>query len=311
MSRSIAQLSALALAAAILAHPAASPADAANAPDCPPGGTVNFGVEAFEAATRLLPAYDALAKLLAARLGCPVELCIPTNYNAEVEAMRSGKLDVGEFGPLGYVLAHRVAHADVIATFGDAKGRPITYFASIVTWPGSGIESVKAIAGHSFVFSDPASTSGHLFPANALGINGVNPDTGVRPLFAGSRTASFETLRNHKVDAGELSSVQIESATQAGEYKSSDLKTLWKWQPIPNDAIVVRSTLPEAFKHRFTRVLESLHFSDLPAESVKVFPAGGAMRNRREDRRRITLVGSKRSHHAIDRCCSAPARTDL
>ncbi len=32
--------------------------------------------------------------------------------------------------------------------------------------------------------------------------------------------ASFETIRNHKVQAGELNSSQITSATLAGEYKA-------------------------------------------------------------------------------------------
>jgi phosphonate transport system substrate-binding protein len=31
---------------------------------------------------------------------------------------------------------------------------------------------------------------------------GINPDTGVKAIYAGSHSASFEALRNHKVEAG-------------------------------------------------------------------------------------------------------------
>jgi phosphonate transport system substrate-binding protein len=262
------------LAFLISAAPAA-PARAAAAADCPNGGVVRFGVEPFEAATRLVPAYQSLAKLIGEKLGCAVELSIPTSYNAEIEAMRAGKLDAGEFGPLGYVLAKQVARADVVATYSDAKGGPSTYFATIVTAQTTGIKSLKDVADHSFAYSDPASTSGHLFPAFALRKAGIDPDKGVRPFYAGSHSASFEALRNHKADAGELNSVLIDAATAAGEYVPADFVTLWKSQPIPNDAIAVRRDLPEAFKKRFTAVLLTVPFSELPPDVVKVFPAKG------------------------------------
>ncbi len=34
--------------------------------------------------------------------------------------------------------------------------------------------------GHCFAFADPASTSGHLFPAYWLAKNGLDPDKGIR-----------------------------------------------------------------------------------------------------------------------------------
>src|SRR5207237_6043265 len=106
--------------------------------------------------------------LIGEKLGCKVEVFIATSYNAEIEAMRNGKLDIGEFGPLGYVLAHQVAKAEAVAAFGTADGKLNSYWASIVTYPESGIKTVVDIKGRSFAFSDPASTSGHLMPAYGL-----------------------------------------------------------------------------------------------------------------------------------------------
>ena len=273
MLRTAAFLTALAAFVTAMNTTPSVPARAAT--DCPNSGTVRFGVEPFEAATRLVPAYDALAKLLGDKLGCTVELSIPTSYNAEIEAMRAGKLDAGEFGPLGYVLAKQVADADVVATFSDAKGAPSTYYASIVSYPATGLKKLADVANHSFAYSDPASTSGHLFPAFALTKAGIDPDKGVKPVYAGSHTASFEALRNHKVDAGELNSILIDAATDSGEYAASDFVTLWKSAPIPNDAIAIRRDLPDAFKKRFDAVLTSLPLSQLPPDLVKVFPAKG------------------------------------
>jgi phosphonate transport system substrate-binding protein len=246
--------------AAIAAVALAGPALAA-APDCPNGGTVRFGVEPFESAARLVPIFDKIGAALGKALDCDVQVYVATSYNAEIEAMRAGKLEFGEFGPLGYVLAHQVAHAEAVAADAGADGKPTTYTAGIVTWPGSGITTLAEIAGKSFGYSDPASTSGHLFPAYALRKLGIDPDKGVQPVYAGSHTASFEALRNHKVQAGELNSEQISSATRAGVYQPADYIELWRSEPIPNDPITVRADLPPEFKARAIKVLQSFDYT--------------------------------------------------
>jgi phosphonate transport system substrate-binding protein len=259
-------------AVSISASSTASYAD--NAADCPNGGVIRFGVEPYDTAAKLAPIYEHVGKLIGAKVGCEVQVFITTNYNAEIEAMRSGKLEMGQFGPLGYVLAHQVAKAEAIATFADAQGKPATYWASIVTWPGSNIKTLQDLPGHSFAYSDPASTSGHLFPAYALRKAGIDPDNGVKALYAGSHTASFEALRNHKVEAGELNSQQVESATQRGVYKDSDVVYLWKSDPIALDPISVRGDLDAGFKKRLTDVVQNLDLSLLSADDLKLLGDG-------------------------------------
>jgi phosphonate transport system substrate-binding protein len=248
----------------------AAPAYAASAADCPNGGEIRFGVEPYDTAPKLAPIYEHIGKLIGDKVGCDVKVFVTTNYNAEIEAMRSGKLELGEFGPLGYVLAHQVAKAEAIATFADKQGNPSTYWASIITWPESGIKTLQDVKGRSFAYSDPASTSGHLFPSYALRKNGIDPDNDVKALYAGSHTASFEALRNHKVDAGELNSQQLEAATQRGVYKDGDVVFLWKSDPIPLDPIAIRGDLEDSFKKRLTDAVQNLDLSQLSADDLKI-----------------------------------------
>jgi phosphonate transport system substrate-binding protein len=254
------------------------PAMAADANDCPDGGTVRLGVEPYDTAARLIPIYEKVGQLIGAKLGCKVEVFVATSYNAEIEAMRNGKLEIGEFGPLGYVLAHQVAKAEAVAAFGTDDGKPDTYWASIVTFPDSGIKTVAEIKGRSFAFSDPASTSGHLFPAYGLRKAGLDPEKDIHPVYAGSHTASFEALYNHKVDAGELNSEQLESAKQRGHYKDGDLVFLWKSDPIPTDPFSVRGDLPDGFKKKLTDVLQNLDLSTLDPADRKIMVGAGITR---------------------------------
>jgi phosphonate transport system substrate-binding protein len=255
-------------AAALLAGFAAAGA-AHAASTCPNDGVVRFGVEPYESSQRLLPVYSDIAKMIGDKLGCTVQLYVATSYSAEIEAMRSDRLEFGQFGPLGYVLAHQVAHAEAVASFAGDKNKPATYYASIVTWPNSGIKTIADVKGQSFAYADPSSTSGHLFPAAGLRANGIDPDNGVKAIYAGSHTASFEALRNRKVKAGELNSEEIASATLHGEYDPKDFITLWKSDPIPLDPLALRGDLPADFKARLAHVLSTLDLHDLPAADQK------------------------------------------
>lgn len=246
----------------------AAPALAAN--DCPASGTIHFGVEPYESNGILLPIYHKISEQISQAVGCPVELQITTSYNAEIEAMRNGKLEIGEFGPLGYVLAHQVADAQAVAAFANSQGQPSTYTASVVTWPGSGITTLKQVAGHTFAYSDPASTSGHLFPAYALQTAGINPNTGVKPIFAGSHTASYEALVNHKVEAGELNSQTIQAAKIHNNWDPKAFITLWQSKPIPLDPICVWGKLKPSLKAKLTSTLQNLKLDNLTPDEMKV-----------------------------------------
>ncbi|GAA5034708.1 phosphate/phosphite/phosphonate ABC transporter substrate-binding protein [Actinopolymorpha pittospori] len=234
---------------------------------------VRFGVEPYEATAQLLPAYDPLTKEFGSQVGCEVKLNIPTSYNAEIEAMRNDELEIGQFGPLGYILANKVADAEAVATFADADGKPSTYTASIVTPSTSNIKKLKDCRDQSFAYADPASTSGHLFPAYALKKAGIDPDKGVKGRYAGSHTASYEALRAGQVACGELNSEQIEAAKQAGQWKASAFRTLWQSEPIPVDPIAIRGDLPEKTKQKYVKTLLDLDLSKLPEKERSVLPS--------------------------------------
>lgn len=118
-----------AFASAVMVLSVMSALKPAIADDCPNGGTVRFGVEPYDTSARLTPIYEKIGKMIGDKIGCKVEIYVATGYNAEIEAMRNGKLEVGEFGPLGYVLAHQVAKAEAVAAFGNVEGKPVTYWA--------------------------------------------------------------------------------------------------------------------------------------------------------------------------------------
>jgi phosphonate transport system substrate-binding protein len=240
------------------------PARPARAADCPGDGTVRFGLIPGEDTQTMLGVYKPISEELGRRLGCPVELIVATSYSAGIEAMRAKKLDISTFGPLSYVLAHKVANAEALVVQGRADGTSVSYEATIVAPKPTAITKLRDVAGHTFAYSDPASTSGHLMPAYALRKVGIDPDTGVQPFFAGSHTASFEALRNHKVEAGELNSSLIRVATAAGIYDPAAYVTLWHSGPLAASPTSIRGDLPPAFKKRVLAAFLAMDLRTIP-----------------------------------------------
>lgn len=233
---------------------------------CPSGG-VKFGAIPFESEALLQAAYKPITAALSKSLNCPVKLQLFSNYTAGIEAMRAGKLDLSNFGPLSYVLAAKLAHAEAVVTFGTQQGKIDSYYASIVTPSSSDIKTLADVRGKTFAYSDPASTSGYLFPAYGLTTAGINYKSGVKATFAGSHTSSYEALHNKKVDAGELNSTQIAAAKAQGIYHDGDFRTLWKSAPIPQDPIALRAGMPAAFKKKIISALLSIDFTKFPAKA--------------------------------------------
>jgi phosphonate transport system substrate-binding protein len=90
-----------------------------------------------------------------------------------------------------------------------------------------------------------------------------------KAIYAGSHTASFEAIYNHKVDAGELNSEQLESATQRGHYKDGDVVFLWKSDPIPTDPFAVRGDLPDGLKKKLTEAVQHLDLMNLDRPTAR------------------------------------------
>jgi phosphonate transport system substrate-binding protein len=247
----VSALFAIALVAVIASSAGAAP----RTTNICPNGSVNFGVEPYDAGAKFTAAYQSLTTTLSKTLNCPVNLIITDNYTNEIEAMKAGKIDVGEFGPLGYIFAHTVAHAQPVAVFADKNGKPVTYTAALWVPVDSPIKTIADLKGKTVAFSDPGSTSGNLLPRYAMIKAGLNPDKDVKIEYAGGHPQSLLALVNGKVDAGEINSQQQATATAAHQFDPAKFRMIWQSAPIQNDPITVRGNLSPAFKASVTKAL--------------------------------------------------------
>jgi len=248
---------ALALAAVTLAggaaaalgatHDAAAHLTAAAKTSCPKGGWI-FAVEPYDTNANLVTAYSGLVKDISKNLACKVNFKVTSDYVSEIEAMRAKKVDFMEVGPLGYIFAKQLAHAEPVVAFGY-QGKPVVYDAQLYCTKSSHITSVAGLKGKSLVLSSPTSTSGYAYPIYALESHKLNPNTDVHIKYSGSHPNSLSALLAANSDSSlpQCAEVNTQEASSASNiFKPANFTRIWRSTAIPNDPIAVRSTLGAA-----------------------------------------------------------------
>jgi phosphonate transport system substrate-binding protein len=172
--------------------------------------TFIIGVYPGDNIEEALAAVEPLRIYMEETLGVRTVLITGTSYNAVIEAMAAGRADAMEVGPFSYVLAADVAGAEAIAVAHYAtevnRAEVPGYYSLMFTKKGSGITSIADLAGRSFAFTDPASTSGYLVPATDILLNQEFTDPAqieefANVSFAGNHPTAVLSVWNDSIEA--------------------------------------------------------------------------------------------------------------
>ncbi|HEV8354296.1 MAG TPA: phosphate/phosphite/phosphonate ABC transporter substrate-binding protein [bacterium] len=182
----------------------------------------------------VLSSGQILARMLSVALGIPVEAVVATSYSATIEAMCSGRADIGALNPFGYVLAHEKCGVEVSA-ISVRFGLPY-YRGQFNARADANINKIEDLRGKRFAFVDAASTSGYLFPAAQLKKMGFDPDKFFsQTVFAGSHPNVILAIYRGQVDGG----ATFEDARTNIQAQFPDVmqkvKVIGYTNPVPND----------------------------------------------------------------------------
>lgn len=207
----------------------------------------------------------AMTEFLSKEIGMPVKVYLPTDYAAVVEALRAGHAHVAYFSAWPYMLARKLAGADIIAA--EVRGDGQTYYYS--QWyarKDSGIESLKDAKGKKAAFTAPSSTSGYLFPFAKLVEEGLLESKG-NPMkffsivtFAGGYEQALKALVNKRVDVAAASDYAFGRYLSAEE--QAQIKVIAKQGPVPSHCIAAKNSLSQALRDRIQTALLKLNEPD-------------------------------------------------
>ena len=219
---------------------------------------------------RWTPILDQLSK----DLGITVKQVAATDYRGSIEALGFHKAQIGLLGPKGYVEASSNNYANMapIVHLQHANGS-LGYRSCLIVHADSDLFGPEDIAGQTFAFNDPNSTSGYLVPMTFFLMEmGINPQEYFSKLtFSGSHEASILAVANKKVDVALTNLPDIQQMTREGNIPRGMLRVIWVSKLIPNDPIVIRKDRPDSLKQAIQHSLTTMK-----ARTPAAFAAGGA-----------------------------------
>lgn len=134
-----------------------------------PGGEDGVFTIAYapnESNTEAADARNGLAEDLGAVLGCEVEEIQASDYNAIIEALRTGSADMAYMGSQALALGvERTDLEPIVMKAEDGDPEKAIYHSVFITnAANTDINSIEDIKGRTMAFVDPDSTSGNLVP---------------------------------------------------------------------------------------------------------------------------------------------------
>ncbi len=208
--------------------------------------------------------YQPLEDYLKKELGREVELSVPTTYNAVVEAMVSGELDLAYFGGLTYVQARQ--RADVHPLFTEVNPRTgTTKYRSVIIVPAdSDVEKVEDLEGEDFAFGSVSSTSGSLYPSIMLNQAGLDYRTDLgEVVYTGGHDTTAQAVANGRVAAGGLEDRILYDLQEEGIIGKDKVRVIQESDPIEGYPWVVRDDLADKDEQALTEAYLNIEDPEL------------------------------------------------
>ncbi|HWT81978.1 MAG TPA: phosphonate ABC transporter substrate-binding protein, partial [Candidatus Methylomirabilis sp.] len=220
-----------------------------------------FGLLSTESATEVQRRYGPILAQLEKDLGITVKSAAATDYRGTIEALKFKKAEMAHLGPKSYIEAstNNYANVEPVAQLQLSNGS-LGYRSCLIVHADSDIFSPEDMAGKTFAFNDPNSTSGYLVPSAFFMMEmSVDPKKYFSKLtFSGSHEASILAVAAKKVDIASTNLPDLQQLTREGKVPRGGLRVIWVSKLIPNDPIVVRKDLPDGLKQAIQESLVTM-----------------------------------------------------
>jgi phosphonate transport system substrate-binding protein len=235
---------------------------------------ITFALLSTENASEITRRWGPILAQLEKDLGVKVKSVTATDYRGTIEALKFKKAEIGHLGPKSYVEAstNNYANVEPIAQLQLANGS-LGYRSCLIVHSDSDLFSPEDMAGKTFAFNDPNSTSGYLVPSAFFMMElSVDPKKYFSKItFSGSHEASILAVANKKVEVASTNLPDLQQLTREGKVPRGALRVIWVSKLIPNDPIVVRKDMPASLR---SAIQESL--TTMKARSPETFKEIGA-----------------------------------
>jgi phosphonate transport system substrate-binding protein len=205
---------------------------------------------------------QSVADLLHAKTGLFFKTFVATDYVGVIEALKANppKAQMTSLATAAYILAadQKVAQAALVSM----RSGSAFYKGQIIAGANTGIKTLADLKGRTFARVEPLSASGWIIPSLMLKAAGLNPETDIKVIDAGSHPAVATAVYMGQVDAGACF-VDARANIQADHPDVMQKVVVIKESGnIPNDGVQFHPSVPQALRDTIVNALLDLIKTD-------------------------------------------------
>lgn len=205
--------------------------------------------------TKLIRDSRPLVSYLEKRTGAKVELTVPTNYAAVVEALANDQLDFAYLGGFTFVQAHnRSGVVPLVQRDTDQH-----FHSLFITQTASELKRLQDVKGKTFAFGDVNSTSGHLMPSYFMRKHGIDPKKDLKEVvYTGGHDATALAVANGKVAAGAMDETVYKKLMDKGTLTKDQIRVFYTTPDFFDYVWVARKGLDPKLQQKLANAYLSL-----------------------------------------------------
>jgi phosphonate transport system substrate-binding protein len=205
-----------------------------------------------------------LVAYLEQEIGAKIDLTVPTNYAAVVEAIANDQVDIAYLGGFTYVQASK--RSGVVPLVQRERDR--NFHSLFITHAESGINSLVDLKGRRFAFGDVNSTSGHLMPEYFMREAHIDAEVISNAIYTGGHDATALAVANRKVDAGALDETVYQKMVKEGKLDATQVKVFYTTPPYFDYVWAARKSLDSSVVESFSTALLKLDPNDATQKAI-------------------------------------------
>lgn len=220
--------------------------------------SIQVGVASMITPVSAVRYYQQVVEYLGSKLGIPAEMVHRTTYD-EIDVMLENKeVDLAFICSSPYVLDNQKFGAELlVAPQVDGEA---SYHSNIIVHKDSTIEEVEQLKGKTFVFADPKSNSGRLYPTYLLAKRNESPASFFDSYqYSYSHNKSVEIVAKKRADGAAVDSIVYDFMVSSGSPYAEQTRIIHRSPPFGIPPVVVHPDIAPYLKRSLLAIFLEMH----------------------------------------------------
>jgi phosphonate transport system substrate-binding protein len=202
--------------------------------------------------------YQQVVEYLGNKLGVPAEMVHRTTYDEIDVLLENQEVDLAFICSSPYVLDNEKFGAELLVA--PQVGGQVAYHSNIIVHKDSSIEEVEQLKGMTFVFVDPKSNSGRLYPTYMLAKRNESPESFFSSYqYSYSHNKSVEIVAKKRADGAAVDSIVYDYMVDNNSPYSEQIRVIHRSPPFGIPPVVVNPDIAPYLKRSLLAIFLEMH----------------------------------------------------